>query len=137
MKFAGYIYACVFLIAVLLFGFWWVSDVTVPQVEVLLAKEMPVGASTKQITSFLDAHGMTYWEPKDIPQPFLDRPERSTDFSNHKLDGKRVRIKREMIAKVPGIRDRFLVERSIFIHFYLDEDNRLVEYLVTELGLGF
>ncbi len=136
MRVEGYITACVLLMAVSLIGCSRNYGVTKEQVDRLIATEIPAGASKDQVIAFLDANKIKHSGISDIPQEILDRHEMDSNFSNAKLDGKRVRIKRLMGAKIPDVDWGFLTSWDIFITFYFDENDRLVEHLVRKIGTG-
>jgi hypothetical protein len=110
---------------------WWSKPpgLTVDEVNRLIEKEVPHGASVSQVESFLDAHKIQH--SKNFEQSL------GFDFHNNpKIDGKRERIRGVVVAIMRNVDQDFLVSWSISLNFYFDRQRNLVEYTTMRIGTG-
>ena len=136
MKDRRFIVAWSFLLIVVSAGCSHDSGITTTKVEALIAREVSANADKSQVLAFLDAHRLAHSGIVEFPQGYLEDPEFDTDLSSDKLRGKVGRVKRYAVAKIPNIKSGLLETHDLFIKFYFDEDDRLVEYLVRSVGRG-
>lgn len=112
------------------------SGITRESVETLIASEVPSGADKSQVFAFLKAHRLIHSGIEEFPAEYLAEPELDTDLSSDKLKGKVGRVRKYAIAKIPNIKSGLLETYDLYIKFYFDKDDRLVEYLVRIVGTG-
>ena len=87
-----------------------------------ISKELNSGTAVTQVISFLDSRHIEHSE-------LLSSPQKDSDFvRSPKLDGKRDKVKNQILAIKRNIGFSLLGSTSISMHFYFDEYSRLVEY---------
>lgn len=103
---------------------------TVEQIEQLIKTELPSGASKSQVFAFLDAHQISHSE-------YIEHPENGTDFEHQRLDGKRHRVKKYLVAWIANTRKWSFFKHQIYMKFYFDEEDKLVEHITREIADGY
>lgn len=127
---------CSLILTILVAACSHYSGVTKEEMDVLIAKEVASGASKSQVITFLDAHHIEHSSVEVFPPDYLKNPELDTDLSSDKLKGKVGRVRKVIAAKIPNVKSDFPSTFDIFIRFYLDKDDRMVEYTVRTIGTG-
>jgi hypothetical protein len=123
-------FACALSLGVAIARWSRTPGVTVDEVNRLIEKEVPQGASVSQVESFLDSHKIEH-------SKIFEHSEIESDFHNNpKLDGKRERIRGVVIAILRNVESDFLVSWSIGFKFYFDKQGKLVEYTIMKIGTG-
>ena len=106
------------------------------QVESQIAKDLPAGSNKDKILLHLDSQRIEHSGVSEIDPDILKDPRRDTFFYDAKLDGKRDRIKKQIAAKIPDVKEDFFTKFDIYIRFYLDEHDNLVDSIVKTVGTG-
>ena len=127
---------CGFLLILLTAGCSHDSGITAEKIDALIAKEVHAGASKAEVFAFLDAHHLTHSDAVEFPEGYLEKPDLDTDLSSDKFKGKVSRVRKYAFVKIPNIKSGLLETYDLFIKFYFDKDDRLVEYLVRVVGTG-
>jgi hypothetical protein len=109
---------------------------TEEQAEQLISKELPPGADTSQVFSFLDKRRLEHSELLEIPPETPERPYYDSFSRSPKLDGKRERIKSYVAAKIPNVEWGLITKMDIFVRFYFDRDGKLVAHQAEAIGTG-
>jgi hypothetical protein len=104
---------------------------TADEVEHLIASHISIGSSSAEIFAFLKLHGILHDEQVEEVvisiSPHLKHP---------KLDRKTEFIRKRVVAWINNIGRWLLYTDDIFILFYLDEQNNLIEYIVDTRFTG-
>jgi hypothetical protein len=122
-------FACTLILGVAMVWCSRTPVVTVEEVNRLIEKEVPDGASVSQVESFLDAHKIQH-------SKIFEHSLESDFHNNPKLDGKRERIRGVVVAMLRNVESNFLVSWSISLNFYFDKQGNLVEYTIMKIGTG-
>jgi hypothetical protein len=101
---------------------------TPEEVERLIESYLSSGSSSSDISNFVKSNGFSYSE-----QFYDDYWQRSTSEQSYKLIGKENHIKSYTVAWIKNIGKDLLFVHDIRIIFYLDEQNRLVEYVIERI----
>jgi hypothetical protein len=104
--------------------------VTVKEIEQLITAEVLIGSSSREVVGFLIAHNIS------CRGEIYDNLEENSHFQHPKLTVSRSHIKRYLSAWIPDVGGDLLYRWDICVNFYFDAEDRLIEYLVEEVGSG-
>lgn len=109
---------------------WRRTNIDESSLKSLINTELPNGVSKEHVSNFLTAKKIAHSNySQDLPNNY--------DFNSPRLEGKRDLITGFIIGNVPNIRRSFLLTYELQIFFYFDKNDRLIEYSVREVGMGF